>query len=318
MNVYQMRAVESRCFLQKRGPPNTLNYLVRDVVPRMPRGYYCSIFDIGLVINQLMGGGYSSPYTNRKFRTQKASVKGMANGDPLSPFKKQEMLNGSGAGNFLKQAQKMMAPGNNLQQNDEEYYLQTFEYPFSDLIVWAVLTKRQEMAKLMWRHGEQNLAKALVASRLYQAMASEAADDDLDIEVYEELTSYSKVFEDLAVELLEYCYQQEDELTEHLLTASLENWSRQTCLKLAVMARNLRFLAHPISQSILADLWMGGLRMRKNPGFKIIFCLICAPAIVKLDFKTREELQLMPQTEQELCVSLTMKFFDLKLNFNKL
>ena len=29
-----------------------------------------------------------------------------------------------------------------------------FEYPFSELIIWAVLTKRKEMAKLMWQHGE--------------------------------------------------------------------------------------------------------------------------------------------------------------------
>ena len=43
-----------------------------------------------------------------------------------------------------------------------------FDYPFSELIVWAVLTKRQSMAKLMWQHGEQAMAKALVASRLYQ------------------------------------------------------------------------------------------------------------------------------------------------------
>ena len=37
--------------------------------------------------------------------------------------------------------------------NEDEYYSQTFDYPFSDLIVWAVLTKRHEMAKLMWKHG---------------------------------------------------------------------------------------------------------------------------------------------------------------------
>lgn len=30
-----------------------------------------------------------------------------------------------------------------------------FEYPFSELLVWAVLTKRKEMAKLMWQHGER-------------------------------------------------------------------------------------------------------------------------------------------------------------------
>ena len=115
-----------------------------------------------------------------------------------------------------------------------------FEYPFSDLIIWAVLTKRQEMALFMWQHGEQNLAKALAASTLYQAMALEAADDDLDVEVYDELIKHGEVFGDLAVRLLEYCYQKEDEMTEQLLTASLENWSRQTCLKLAVMAQNLK------------------------------------------------------------------------------
>ena len=45
--------------------------------------------------------------------------------------------------------------------------------------------------------GEQALSKALVASRLCQAMADEAADDDLDVEIYEELSSFGKDFEDL-------------------------------------------------------------------------------------------------------------------------
>ena len=41
------------------------------------------------------------------------------------------------------------------------------------------------------------MSKSLVAARLYQAMANEAADDDLDVEIYDELKSYSKYFEDL-------------------------------------------------------------------------------------------------------------------------
>ena len=166
---------------------------------------------------------------------------------------------------------------------------QGFEYPFSDLIVWAVLNKRQDIAKLMWQYGEQNLAKALAASRLYQAMALEAADDDLDVEIFDELTKYSEAFEELSLELLEYCYQSDDDLTQYLLTASLDNWSRHTCLKLAVTANNLKFLAHPLSQAILADLWMGGLRMRKNPTFKIALGLLVPLTILQLEFKTREE-----------------------------
>ena len=102
--------------------------------------------------------------------------------------------------------------------------------------------------------------------------------------------------------MLEHCYQQDDGLAKQLLTASLENWSRQTCLSLAVLANNRKFLAHPLSQIILGDLWMGGLRMRKNPGFKIILGLLIPPTIAQLEFKTKEELDLMPQTEEEYFV----------------
>lgn len=47
----------------------------------------------------------------------------------------------------------------------------------------------------MWQHGEEALAKALVACKLYKAMAHEAAEDDMETEIYEELRSYGKEFE---------------------------------------------------------------------------------------------------------------------------
>lgn len=51
------------------------------------------------------------------------------------------------------------------------------------------------MAVLMWTHGEEALAKSLVACKLYKAMAHEAAEDDMETEVYEELRHYGKEFE---------------------------------------------------------------------------------------------------------------------------
>lgn len=63
--------------------------------------------------------------------------------------------------------------------------------------IWAVLMKRHKMALLMWQHGEEALAKALVACKLYKAMAHEAAEDDMETEVYEELRSYGKEFENI-------------------------------------------------------------------------------------------------------------------------
>lgn len=53
------------------------------------------------------------------------------------------------------------------------------------------------MSLLMWQHGEEALAKSLVSCKLYKAMAHEAAEDDLETEVYEELRNYGKEFENI-------------------------------------------------------------------------------------------------------------------------
>ncbi len=60
---------------------------------------------------------------------------------------------------------------------------------------------------MMWQHGEEALAKALVASKLYRALADEAADDDLEVEIFDELKGYAVDFETEALELLDYSYR---------------------------------------------------------------------------------------------------------------
>jgi transient receptor potential cation channel subfamily M protein 3 len=34
-----------------------------------------------------------------------------------------------------------------------------FKNPFNELLIWAVLTKRQDMALCLWQYGEEALAK---------------------------------------------------------------------------------------------------------------------------------------------------------------
>ena len=55
---------------------------------------------------------------------------------------------------------------------------------------------------------------------------------------------------------------------------------------------------------ILSDLWLGGLRSRRWTNIKVILSLIFPPAILKLEFKSKEELQLMSQTEEEHLVGI--------------
>nr|QDR50959.1 Transient receptor potential cation channel, subfamily M [Heliconius melpomene] len=269
----------------KSGPSNTLRYILRDVRPHLPRGYVYTLHDIGLVINKLMGGAYRCYYTRRKFRPIYAKVMNKS----VNVHRNSASFTRHNAGGLSLITGFMPVTTE----------MARFDYPFNELLMWAVLTKRHQMALLMWTHGEEALAKSLVACKLYKAMAHEAAEDDMETEVYEELRHYGKEFETKALELLDYCYRQDDDQAQQLLTCELQNWSGQTCLSLAVAANHRALLAHPCSQIILADLWMGGLRTRKNTNLKVILSLLCPLYILQLEFKSKEELQLMPQTEEE-------------------
>uniref|UniRef100_A0A915LS96 Transient receptor potential channel n=1 Tax=Meloidogyne javanica TaxID=6303 RepID=A0A915LS96_MELJA len=141
--------------------------------------------------------------------------------------------------------------GNNSFDADEfldvrdETHTRDFRYPFSDLLIWAVLTKRHDMAICMWQHGQEALAKALVTCRLYKSLAKEAAEDYLELEVCEELKKCAEEFRQLSLDLLDHCYKEDDAQTLQLLTYELAYWGRETCLSLAVLVNNKQFLAHP-------------------------------------------------------------------------
>lgn len=67
-----------------------------------------------------------------------------------------------------------------------------FIYPYNDLLVWAVLMKRQKMAMFFWQHGEEATVKAVIAYKLYRAMAQEAKESNMMDDASEELKNYSK------------------------------------------------------------------------------------------------------------------------------
>ncbi|KAG1655147.1 Transient receptor potential cation channel trpm [Nymphon striatum] len=260
----------------REGPTNTLIYLVKDVKKNMPSDYRYTLYDIGLVIEKLMGGAFRSSYCRRKFRELYNTV-----------MKRSPTQNN---------ARRLKSAANLLAINDSD---STFMYPFHELLIWAVLMKRQKMALFMWQHGEEAVVKSLIACKLYKSMSTEAAQDDLETDIYEEMIKNAEEFEQLALELLDYCYRQDDDMTEQLLTYELQCWSKQTCLSTAKSAGHLSFLAHSASQLLLSDLWMGGLRMRRNTNLKVILGLLFPVTILKLEFKSKEELLHMPQTEEE-------------------
>lgn len=85
----------------------------------------------------------------------------------------------------------------------------------------------------------------------------------------------------MAYELLDQSYKHDEQLAMKLLTYELKNWSNSTCLKLAVAAKHRDFIAHTCCQMLLTDMWMGSLRMGKNPGLKVRQFLLIFPGLLE-------------------------------------
>ncbi|XP_072007130.1 transient receptor potential cation channel subfamily M member 3 isoform X11 [Engystomops pustulosus] len=277
----------------RHGPSNTLYHLVRDVKKgNLPPDYRISLIDIGLVIEYLMGGAYRCNYTRKRFRTLYHNLFGPKRPKALKLLGMEDDIPMRRGRKTTKKREEEV----DIDLDDPE--INHFPFPFHELMVWAVLMKRQKMALFFWQHGEEAMAKALVACKLCKAMAHEASENDMVDDISQELNHNSREFAQLAVELLDQSYKQDEQMAMKLLTYELKNWSNATCLQLAVAAKHRDFIAHTCSQMLLTDMWMGRLRMRKNSGLKVILGILLPPSILSLEFKNKDEMPYMSQANE--------------------
>uniref|UniRef100_H3CXZ4 non-specific serine/threonine protein kinase n=1 Tax=Tetraodon nigroviridis TaxID=99883 RepID=H3CXZ4_TETNG len=303
--------------------PNLL-HLVRDVKQsHLPPNYKITLIDIGLVIEYLMGGTYRCNYTRKRFRIIYNNLRGNSrrsgrHSAPGSHLRRNHETFSMEAdkkektrhNQFIKTAQpykpKLESSSEQKTKRSKEEIVdiddpetRRFPYPFNELLVWAVLMKRQKMSLFFWQHGEENMAKALVACKLYRSMGYEAKKSDVVDDASEELKEYSNEFGTLAVDLLEQSFRQDETMAMKLLTYELKNWSNSTCLKLAVSSHLRPFVAHTCTQMLLSDMWMGRLNMRKNSWYKVILSILVPPAILLLEYKSKAEMAHIPQSQDD-------------------
>ncbi|XP_016888202.1 transient receptor potential cation channel subfamily M member 1 [Cynoglossus semilaevis] len=269
----------------KLGPANTLQFVVRDVKKgNLPPDYQITLIDIGLVLEFLMGGAYRCNYTRKSFRTLYNNLYGLKRPKALKLLgMEDDEPRSKGKGKKTKKKEEEI----DIDVDDPE--ICRFQYPFHELMVWAVLMKRQKMALFLWQRGEEAMAKALVACKLYKAMAHESSQSELVDDIYQDLENNSREFGQLAYELLDQSYKHDEQVAMKLLTYELKNWSNSTCLKLAVAAKHRDFIAHTCSQMLLTDMWMGCLRMGKSNSLEVILGIIFPPAIFFMEFRLGEE-----------------------------
>ncbi|KAG8144846.1 hypothetical protein E2320_013255 [Naja naja] len=222
----------------------------------LPPDYHISLIDIGLVLEYLMGGAYRCNYTRKSFRTLYNNLFG-----PKRP-KALKLLGMEDDEPPTKGKKKKKKKEEDIDIDVDDPEVSRFQYPFHELMVWAVLMKRQKMALFLWQRGEEAMAKALVACKLYKAMAHESLESEL-----------------LAVELLDQSYKHDEQVAMKLLTYQLKNWSNSTCLKLAVAAKHRDFI-----------------RTHLQPD-AVIMGILIPPTILFLEFRTNDEYQTSSEKE---------------------
>ena len=66
-----------------------------------------------------------------------------------------------------------------------------------------------------------------------------------------------------------------------------------------MISHHQEFVAHKCCQMILNDLWMGGMSIRRYLNWKVIASILFFPLVLRIEFKSAEELKLQPKTHEE-------------------
>lgn len=137
--------------------------------------------EIGSAVEILMENAYRCHYTSRSFKNKYEKYKN----------KTKQLSKISSFSQKLKDYKRKSGKKERTQSTVSDT-VEDFKYPFNELMIWAVLTRRHEMAQCIWNHGEEAMAKALVAIRLYRGMAKLAAADYTEVEVSNQLRIYAE------------------------------------------------------------------------------------------------------------------------------
>lgn len=138
-----------------------------------------------------------------------------------------------------------------------------------EMLIWAVLYNRFELAEFFWEEGGHAIPNALIASRLFRAMATnEILTKRGGLEArLTKMDEFADMFETFAIGVVDMCYVKNADQTQDVLEAKLSpfDWmvlsdqkSFPDSLDIAFLAGNRNFLNHSSCQAVFKRLWRGG------------------------------------------------------------
>ncbi|XP_066912684.1 transient receptor potential cation channel subfamily M member 1-like [Clytia hemisphaerica] len=132
--------------------------------------------------------------------------------------------------------------------------------PFKDLFLWAVTCNKMEIAKALWEHGENPIAKALIARKIFLKTAEAYTDhSQYDAHIHAKLEENARYFSDKAIQLLEQCSKEKTEDTKQLINKPIPGWGKKTLIELAALSDFQEFICLPRCKDINDQKWRAGI-----------------------------------------------------------
>uniref|UniRef100_A0A8C8BI59 Transient receptor potential cation channel subfamily M member 2 n=1 Tax=Otus sunia TaxID=257818 RepID=A0A8C8BI59_9STRI len=146
--------------------------------------------------------------------------------------------------------------------------------PVRDLLIWAVVQNRKELAEIIWAQSQDCMAAALACSKILKELAKEEEDTDTT----DDMLALAEQYEQKAIGVFTDCYRKDEERAQKLLTRVSEAWGKTTCLQLALEAKNMNFVSHGGVQAFLTKVWWGKMCV-DNGLWRVIMCMLFFPLL---------------------------------------
>ncbi|XP_077304778.1 transient receptor potential cation channel subfamily M member 2 [Lithobates pipiens] len=156
--------------------------------------------------------------------------------------------------------------------------------PTRDLLLWAVVQNRKELAEILWAQCRDCMAAALACSKILKELSKEEEDTDTS----EDMLALAEDFEQKAIGVFTESYRKDEERALKLLIRVSEAWGQATCLKLALEAKDMKFVSHGGVQAFLTRVWFGELSV-VNELWRVIACMLFFPLIFTRLLTFREQ-----------------------------
>ncbi|KAK3091596.1 hypothetical protein FSP39_021023 [Pinctada imbricata] len=227
--------------------------------------------DIGKVITHLLGDGSLNPYSGKHYEVE----------EHLEPvFGYVEKKEEGPTMNYKLESKKGMRRSKSRGRQFD------FERPEKELFLLCVLLNRMEMAKVFWRMGQDHVGAAIFACSLMKGMSS-VADDEEEVELSIALSQNADEFEQLACNVLFYCYVRNRELAHQLLVRKMKAFGKQTCFMMADGNQLMEFMGQTACQTKLNEIWKGRMAMYTST-LKIVISIFFPFVIPSIKFTIKK------------------------------